>query len=74
MTVASLLTAALAGRRRSALSRHGADLLVMAGGTVAMPLINEGISLPEVVMGLRHAGLDGSTRRRGAADRGDHHD
>ena len=30
----------------------------MAGGTVAMPLINEGISLPEMVMGLRGAGLD----------------
>ena len=42
--------------------RHGPTLLVMAGGTVAMPLINEGISLPEVVMGLRRAGLDGLTR------------
>jgi len=37
---------------------HGASLLVMAGGTVAMPLINEGISLPDKVMGLRRAGLD----------------
>ena len=40
------------------LEHHGPDLLVMAGGTVAMPLINEGISLPEAVMGLRLAGLD----------------
>ncbi len=40
------------------LERHGQDLLVMAGGTVAMPLINDGISLPERVMSLRHAGLD----------------
>jgi xanthine dehydrogenase small subunit len=40
------------------LGRHGPDLLVMAGGTVAMPLINEGISLPARVMGLRRAGLD----------------
>ena len=40
------------------LAHHGPDLLVMAGGTVAMPLINEGISLPEAVMGLRLAGLD----------------
>jgi len=40
------------------LERHGPSLLVMAGGTVAMPLINEGISLPESVMGLRMAGLD----------------
>lgn len=45
------------------LERHGPDLLVMAGGTVAMPLINEGLSLPEVVMGLRLAGLDGIERR-----------
>jgi len=40
------------------LEAHGSSLLVMAGGTVAMPLINEGISLPGVVMGLRRAGLD----------------
>jgi CO/xanthine dehydrogenase FAD-binding subunit len=41
------------------LERFGPALLVVAGGTVAMPLINEGISLPEAVMGLRRAGLDG---------------
>jgi CO/xanthine dehydrogenase FAD-binding subunit len=40
------------------LERHGPDLLVMAGGTVAMPLINDGLSMPAMVMGLRHAGLD----------------
>lgn len=39
------------------LSRHGPDLLVMAGGTVAMPLVNDGIVLPERVMSLRGAGL-----------------
>lgn len=39
------------------LAQHGASLLVMAGGTIAMPLINEGISFPEQVMGLRQAGL-----------------
>ena len=44
------------------LGAHGPELLVMAGGTVAMPLINEGISLPEAVMGLRLAGLDGLER------------
>ncbi len=44
------------------LEHHGPDLLVMAGGTVAMPLINEGISLPEAVMGLRLAGLDRTVR------------
>jgi CO/xanthine dehydrogenase FAD-binding subunit len=53
------------------LEAHGPELLVMAGGTVAMPLINEGVSLPEAVMGLRLAGLDrlerdGDTLRIGA--------
>ncbi len=53
------------------LETHGPELLVMAGGTVAMPLIDEGISLPEAVMGLRLAGLDtieraGDTLRIGA--------
>jgi CO/xanthine dehydrogenase FAD-binding subunit len=47
------------------LEQHGADLLVMAGGTVAMPLINDGISLPTAVMGLRLAGLDGIERANG---------
>jgi CO/xanthine dehydrogenase FAD-binding subunit len=46
------------------LSAQGPDLLVMSGGTVAMPLINEGISLPRQVMGLRQAGLD-AIRREG---------
>jgi len=46
------------------LATHGADLLVIAGGTVAMPLVNEGISLPDQVMGLRQAGLD-AIRREG---------
>ena len=45
------------------LQRHGSELLVMAGGTVAMPLINDGISLPERVMSLRAAGLDRIERR-----------
>ncbi len=40
------------------LAEHGPSLLVMSGGTLAMPLINEGVSMPEVVMGLRRAGLD----------------
>jgi CO/xanthine dehydrogenase FAD-binding subunit len=39
-------------------NEHGPSLLVMAGGTLAMPLINEGVSMPEMVMGLRRAGLD----------------
>jgi carbon-monoxide dehydrogenase medium subunit len=41
------------------LARHGPELLVMAGGTIAMPLINDGLAFPERVMTLRAAGLDG---------------
>ena len=48
------------------LAEHGPMLLVMAGGTLAMPLINEGISLPEKVMGLRHAGLNYLRRSNGS--------
>ena len=40
-------------------------LLVIAGGTLAMPLINEGVSMPEQAMGLRRAGLDHVVRRDG---------
>lgn len=47
------------------LAEHGPTLLVIAGGTIAMPLINEGISLPEQVMGLRRAGLNYVNRSNG---------
>ena len=40
------------------LADKGPDLLVLAGGTLAMPLINEGISTPEQVMGLKKVGLN----------------
>jgi CO/xanthine dehydrogenase FAD-binding subunit len=49
----------------SLLAEHGPSLLVMAGGTIAMPLINDGISLPEQVMGLRQAGLSYVNRSNG---------
>ena len=45
------------------LGRHGPELLVMAGGTIAMPLVNDGISMPERVMSLRAAGMDTIERR-----------
>lgn len=48
------------------LAEHGSSLLVMAGGTIAMPLINEGISMPEKVMGLRQAGLNYIRRSNGS--------
>ena len=40
------------------LSDHGPDVFVLAGGTLAMPLINEGLSVPEKVLGLKKAGLN----------------
>jgi len=52
------------------LDEYGPSLLVMAGGTLAMPLINDGVSMPERVMGLRHAGLDGFGRQNGTATMG----
>ena len=55
------------------LALHGSELLVIAGGTVAVPLINDGISLPELVMSLRHAQLDAyRAARRRDRDRGNH--
>jgi CO/xanthine dehydrogenase FAD-binding subunit len=47
------------------LAEFGPTLLVMAGGTLAMPLINEGISMPEQVMGLRRTGLNYVNRTDG---------
>jgi CO/xanthine dehydrogenase FAD-binding subunit len=54
----------------SLLAEHGPTLLVMAGGTIAMPLINEGISLPEKVMGLRRTGLQYVHRSNGVVEIG----
>ena len=47
------------------LAKQGPLMLVMAGGTIAMPLINEGISFPQKVMGLRRAGLSYVTKPNG---------
>ena len=62
MTVSTYFQPTSVPEALALLGEHGPDLLVIAGGTVAMPLINEGISLPRLVMGLRHAGLDGLER------------
>ena len=58
MTVSSYFLPRSVPEALGLLERHGPELLVMAGGTVAMPLINDGLSMPDLVMGLRHAGLD----------------
>jgi CO/xanthine dehydrogenase FAD-binding subunit len=63
MSVHEFLAPESAADAIALLKHHGPELLVMAGGTVAIPLINEGISLPERVMSLRHAGLDGIRRK-----------
>jgi carbon-monoxide dehydrogenase medium subunit len=47
------------------LGRHGPELLVMAGGTISMPLVNDGISAPQRVMSLRATGTDGLRRESG---------
>jgi xanthine dehydrogenase small subunit len=47
------------------LAQHGPGLLVIAGGTLAMPLVNEGVSMPEQAMGLRRAGLNTLRREDG---------
>lgn len=65
MTVGSYFLPRSVPEALDLLERHRPELLVMAGGTVAMPLINEGISLPEAVMGLRMTGLDRLERLNG---------
>ena len=65
MTVKAYLLPRSLPEALDVLEHQGPDLLVMAGGTVAMPLINDGISLPSTVMGLRLAGLDGIERANG---------
>lgn len=47
------------------LATHGPGLLVIAGGTIAMPLVNEGVSMPDLVLGLRRAGMDTLRRSNG---------
>jgi CO/xanthine dehydrogenase FAD-binding subunit len=48
------------------LDQQGPALLVMAGGTLAVPLVNKGVSSPEKVLGLRQAGLNYVRQTNGA--------
>jgi CO/xanthine dehydrogenase FAD-binding subunit len=41
------------------LSEYGSDALVLAGGTMVIPLINEALTSPRVVLSLQRAGLSG---------------
>ena len=52
-------------------AHHGSASLLMGGGTIVMTMMNEGVPHPEVVIGMKRAGLDvvetaGETRRLGA--------
>jgi CO/xanthine dehydrogenase FAD-binding subunit len=40
------------------LNQYGSDALVLAGGTMVMPLINEALTAPQVVLSLHRAGLN----------------
>jgi CO/xanthine dehydrogenase FAD-binding subunit len=62
VTVTSYFRPASLPEALGLLAANGPSLLVIAGGTVAMPLINDGLSLPPLVMGLRGVGLDGLER------------
>jgi CO/xanthine dehydrogenase FAD-binding subunit len=65
VTVTSYVLPTSVAEAGGLLAAHGPDLLVLAGGTVAMPLVNEGTTRPTRVMGLRRAGLDGLEARDG---------
>ncbi len=66
MTVQSYYLPRSLAEATALLAEHGPSLLVMAGGTVVMPLINEGISTPQKVMGLRRVGLNYVRHEEGA--------
>lgn len=48
------------------LDEYGAEALILAGGTMVMPLVNEGLTAPRVVVSLQRAGLD-AVRVNGSA-------
>jgi CO/xanthine dehydrogenase FAD-binding subunit len=52
------------------LAEHGDSLMLVGGGTVVMPLINEGVSTPEKVMSLRMTGLNYVHRTIGSSNIG----
>lgn len=41
------------------LNEYGSDALILAGGTMVMPLLNEALTSPRVVLSLQNAGLNG---------------
>jgi CO/xanthine dehydrogenase FAD-binding subunit len=59
VTVTTLFTPRSEDEAVDLMRRHGSDLVVLAGGTIVMQMINDGALLPRQVMSLRRAGLDG---------------
>lgn len=62
MTVNAYFTPESLEEALSLKAQYGYDLHVIAGGTLMMPQINDGLFFPETVMGLRHAGMDTVTK------------
>lgn len=57
MTVKAYFLPETVDEALSILEEYGTDLLVTAGGTLSMMLLNNGHVMPEAVMGLRRTGL-----------------
>jgi CO/xanthine dehydrogenase FAD-binding subunit len=52
------------------LGQHGADLVVMGGGTIVMGMVNDGLLFPAQAMSLARAGIDGVREADGAIEIG----
>jgi CO/xanthine dehydrogenase FAD-binding subunit len=52
------------------LGQHGANLVVMGGGTIVMGTINDGLLFPAKAMSLARAGIDGVRQADGAIEIG----
>jgi CO/xanthine dehydrogenase FAD-binding subunit len=52
------------------LGQHGADLVVMGGGTIIVGMINDGLLFPSKAMSLARAGIDGVREADGAIEIG----
>ena len=58
VTVAQYLRPRSLPEALEAMDRHGPGVQTMAGGTIVMAMLNDGLIRPEVIVSLRQAGLD----------------
>ena len=58
MSVSEYYRPTSVGEAVGLLGQLGPDTLVLAGGTVAMPLVNDGLAFPERIVSLRGVGMD----------------